>query len=182
MIGVACTGGSRELIPLSEAQSTPYVPPTVRIGSTPIVLTPSPQISEIDTQSQSEQAPVTPTPECEPNLTFISDVTLPDGTIVKPGQQLDKRWEVENSGTCNWDKRYRLKLIAGQNLGASIDQSLFPARTNTQALIRIIFTAPSEAGAQRSAWQAHDPNGEPFGDPIFIEIAVQEPTPTENNE
>lgn len=182
MIGTACTGGGGDILPLSNVQSTPYVPPTVRIGSTPIILPATSQADPLETQAQSEEVQSTPTPECEPILTFISDLTLPDGTVVQPGQSLDKRWQVENTGSCNWDIRYRLKLIAGPDLGAAIDQALYPARSNTQALIRIIFTAPDESGVQRSAWQAHDPQGEPFGDPIFIEVAVQEPQPSEDDE
>jgi hypothetical protein len=170
------------MLPLSEVQSTPYIPPTVRIGSTPIIIVETPEADPLETQSQSEETQFTPTPECEPDLTFLSDLSLPDGTVVLPGQSLDKRWQVENSGSCNWDIRYRLKLIAGPNLGAATDQALYPARSNTPAVIRIIFTAPDESGVQRSAWQAHDPHGEPFGDPIFIEVAVHEPPPSEDNE
>jgi hypothetical protein len=181
-IATACTGVSEDILPFSDVKSTPYIPPTVRIGSTPIVLPVTPQVAPLDTQVQSETPLSTPTPECKAGLTFIRDLTLPDGTVVLPGQTLDKRWQVENSGSCNWDTRYRLKLIAGPNLGAVIDQALYPARSNTQALIRITFTAPDESGVQRSAWQAHDPQGEPFGDPIFIEVAVQEPSPSEDDE
>ena len=174
LIGTACASGARDFLPGQDVQGTPYIPPTVHVGSTPITLPPTSQPNPSYTQTQSEEPLATPTPECEPYLTYISDLSLPDGTIVEPGQTLDKRWQVENSGSCNWDKRYHLKLVAGPNLGASIDQALFPARSNTQTMIRVTFTAPVESGVQRSAWQAHDPHGEPFGDQIFIEIAVQE--------
>ena len=180
-IGTACAGGASDFLPGSEVQSTLYIPPTVHVGSSPITLPPTSQPNPSHSQTQSEEPIATPTPVCDPYLTYISDLSLPDGTIVEPGQTLDKRWQVENSGSCNWDKRYRLKLVAGPNLGASIDQALYPARSNTQTMIRIIFTAPDESGVQRSAWQAHDPHGEPFGDPIFIEIAVQEPPASEGD-
>jgi hypothetical protein len=182
IIGSACTGVSEDILPFTEVRSTPYIPPTVRIGSTPIALPLTPQASSLATQSQSRETPSTPTPACKPDLTFIRDLTLPDGTVVLPEQQLDKRWQVENNGSCNWDMRYRLKLVAGPNLGAVVDQALYPARSNSQALIRITFTAPEEIGVHRSAWQAHDPQGEPFGDPIFIEIAVQEPPSSQDED
>ena len=60
-------------------------------------------------------------------------------------------------------------------MGASTEQALFPARSGTQALVRISFTAPEEPGAYRSAWQAFDPQDQPFGDPFFIEVIVPEP-------
>jgi hypothetical protein len=122
----------------------------------------------------------TPTPPCANNLVFLSDLTIPDATIVTPGEQLDKRWEVENRGSCNWDRKYSLRLIAGQDLGAGEQQALFPARSGTNAVIRVIFTAPNDAGIYRSAWQAFGPDGEPFGDPIFIEIEVA-PTTSEGS-
>jgi hypothetical protein len=94
---------------------------------------------------------------------------------VGTGQGLDKRWQVQNSGTCNWDSSYRMKLIAGPELSAQSEQALYPARSGTEMVIRILFTAPSEAGTYRSAWQAFDPQGEPFGEPFFIEVVVTSP-------
>jgi hypothetical protein len=68
-----------------------------------------------------------------------------------------------------------LRLIAGSDLGSPSELALYPARSSTQVEIRILFTAPEEAGAHRSAWQAYAPDGEPFGDQIFIDIVVAEP-------
>jgi hypothetical protein len=36
-----------------------------------------------------------------------------------------------------------------------------------------VFKAPSEPGSYRSAWQAYNPQGEPFGDPFFIDFVVE---------
>ena len=83
--------------------------------------------------------------------------------------------EVENNGNCNWSQGYRVRLIAGPELGAQKEQALFPARSGTRTAIRIVFKAPKEPGTYRSAWQAITPQGEPFGDPFFIEIKVEAP-------
>jgi hypothetical protein len=107
-------------------------------------------------------------------LLYISDMSIPDGTQVKPGEKLDKRWEVENNGTCNWDQTYQLKLVAGSEMGVPAEQSLYPARGGSKAVIRMVFTAPQDPGTYRSAWQAFDPNGSPFGDPFYIEVIVQQ--------
>jgi len=58
-------------------------------------------------------------------------------------------------------------------MGAATEQALYPARAGSQATISINFTAPSEPGTYNTAWQAIDPNGEPFGDAVFMEIIVQ---------
>lgn len=114
-----------------------------------------------------------PTPGCTDQLRFVEDVTIPDGAQVAPGQVINKQWRVENQGTCNWDDRYRLRLVQGPAMGAPEEQALYPARSGVQALIHIVFTTPMEAGRYRSAWQAYNPQGQPFGDTIYIEIVVQ---------
>ncbi len=109
---------------------------------------------------------------CLNNLHFLSDVTIPDGMIVSPGSTIDKRWSVENNGTCDWDKNYKLQLIEGDALGAETEQSLFPARSGAQVEILIRFIAPSEEGRYLSSWKAVDPRGNAFGEAIYMEIIV----------
>lgn len=143
-----------------------YRPPTLAVinqDSQQIQSTDSPQTAEI-----------TQMPTCTDNLVYTADLTIPDGTEVSPGAGLDKQWEVENQGTCNWNENYRLKFIGGEQLSASPEQALIPARSGTKTIIRIQMTAPQEAGNYRSAWQAYSPADEPFGDPIFIDFFVVE--------
>jgi len=109
---------------------------------------------------------------CADNLYYLDDLTVPDGSVFAPGAAIDKQWLVENNGDCSWDSRYRLQLVEGVDMGVSQTQALYPARAGAQAIIRIIFTAPNEPGSFRSEWQAFDPHGVPFGDPIFVEIFV----------
>jgi hypothetical protein len=100
-------------------------------------------------------------------------VTIPDYTVVAPGSSLDKQWLVQNSDSCNWDSRYRLRLISGDPLGASTEQALYPARAGMQATLRILFTAPLEGGEYVSEWQAYNPQGQAFGETVFIKIIVE---------
>ena len=147
-----------------------YMPPTLAIGAVPLRI----QGSTASTPEQALTPVVLPTsnPPCFDNLRYLEDQTIPDGSLVSPGEVLDKRWLVENNGSCNWEKDYRLTLISGFDLGAAPEQALYPARSGTQATIIIVFTAPAESGVYRSAWQASDPAGQPFGDPIFLEVQV----------
>ncbi len=139
-----------QIVPATQptATSTPTIVPT------PILPTP------------------TSTPPCTNNLTFTRDATIPDGTTVTAGQSIDKQWLVVNSGTCNWDSGYRLKLIGGNAMGAAAEQALYPARAGAQVTLRIIFTAPSAAGDYQGDWQAIAPDGTAFGDPVSIKITV----------
>ena len=35
-------------------------------------------------------------------ISFVADVTVPDGLPVAPGQILEKTWRLQNIGTCWW--------------------------------------------------------------------------------
>ncbi len=141
----------------------PTLSPTVKI----------PGDLNFDIQQDNEKGP-TPTPQCLNNLLFLRDLTIPDGTVVKSGDLLDKRWEVKNNGSCNWNEGYSVRLIAGPGMGMPVKQTLFPGLSGTDLVIRMIFIAPDEPGYFRSAWQAYDPQDIPFGDPFFIDIVVPE--------
>ena len=147
------------------AQKAPFVPPPLP-ATLPSAATPAAQPSAAQ-----------PTPACTNSLTYLEDLTIPDGTVVDPGATLDKQWRVRNSGTCNWDERYHLRLVDGDPLGAEEEVPLYPARAGAEAIVRIVFTAPQQPGTYISTWQAVDPQGNFFGDPIFIQIRVAAATP-----
>lgn len=157
------------------ATPTPFRPPTL---SAPLI---EPTFIILPTQEVATSTPVPePTPfptvnpaECVNDLTFIADLTIPDNTFTTFGSTLDKQWLVENSGSCHWTAGYRLRHIGGAVLGAPEEIALYPARSGTQATVRILFTAPFTEGIYESAWQAFDTNGDPFGDPIYISVVVQ---------
>jgi hypothetical protein len=154
---------------------TPFIPPT---GQAPLI---EPNLIIIPTPSIPAQVQVIPLPtiiptidqsNCVSNLTFLEDITIPDNSFVPFGSPIDKQWLVENSGTCNWTSEYRLRHTGGAVLGALEEVALFPARSGTQVTLQITFTAPFDEGLYESAWQAFDPNGLAFGDPVYIRILV----------
>jgi hypothetical protein len=163
---ISACGGIPAAPPRTGTQPPIYIPPT----QLPALPTPT----RLPLTTPIELRPAA-TPACTNQLAFQVDLSVPDGSQVAPGETLDKRWEVENSGTCNWDDRYSLRLVAGNELGAKPQMGLYPARSGTVAPIQILFTAPQEPGPYRSAWQAYGPDGEAFGDQIFIDILVNEP-------
>lgn len=116
--------------------------------------------------------PPSPTPVCFDDLDYLQDLTIPDGSLMTPGQQIDKRWQVRNSGSCNWDQRYSLRLISGDAMGANTSRPLYPARAGTEATLQVLFTAPQEAGTYECQWQAVNPDGTPFGDAFYMQIVV----------
>jgi hypothetical protein len=151
---------------------TPFIPPRAATATLPLVEENTPVIPTNTPQPANTASP-TATPPCSDGLDFVEDVTIPDGTVVSPGASIDKQWRVQNNGTCNWDARYRLRFAGGLDMGAASEQALFPARAGSQAIIRMAFTAPSEPGNYSTSWQAFNPKGEPFGEPVFMAIVVQ---------
>ena len=144
------------------------------------------------TSTESAEAQVTATPEpptpeasleptsslpktCSDSLKYLEDLTYPDGSIVTPGQAIEKQWRVENNGTCDWDGSYRLRLVDQfPALGAETELALFPARAGSQATLTINFVAPLEAGTYRTAWQAYNSEGLAFGDTVYMVIIVSQ--------
>jgi hypothetical protein len=146
-----------------------FLPPTAAFEPTskPLTISPTP-ITLISYQ--------TPSPAleslCNDNLIYIEDLTIPDGTVISPGSSVDKQWLVQNNGTCNWDYRYSLHKISGDEIGIELEQALFPARSGSKAVIQVAFTAPLQKGTYSIVWQAYDASGNPFGDPLSILIVV----------
>ncbi len=149
-------------VPPTDVPSTPTVAPLASSATAAPTVTASPTATAVS---------ITPTP-CTNDLQFVQDVTVPDGTSVTPGERVDKQWLVTNSGTCNWDSSYRLKLITGDAMGAPAELTLYPARAGTQATLRIVFTAPQTAGNYSTAWQAFAPDGTAFGQALTMQINV----------
>ena len=154
--------------------ASPFIPPSGEAQATSEVLpyTPPPLPTTLgEIPSPTAAAPV----PCFNSLRFIEDANFPDGTAVRAGEKIEKLWKVENNGTCDWDSRYRMKLVEGDQLGAPAELALYPARSGTQAELRVIFIAPRESRYYRSTWQAFGPDGQAFGDPFYIDIFVQAP-------
>lgn len=156
---------------------TPFVPPTSQslLIEPTFIINPTQNIVTIQSTPLPTIAPTLESETCVNDLNYIEDLTIPDNSFVTYGAAIDKQWLVQNSGTCDWDAGYRFIHIGGADLGAQKEFSLFPARAGAQAVIQIIFTAPFTDGEYESAWQAFDPDGLAFGDPLYIRVNVVSP-------
>jgi hypothetical protein len=125
-------------------------------------------------------APVVPPvpTACLNNLTFVEDLTVPDGTVVGPGDEVDKRWSVQNSGTCDWGEGYRLVPLDKGVFAGPEQVALFPARIGESATLQVVLQAPAEPGAYTSRWQAESALGELFGEVVYLLVIVEPATAT----
>jgi hypothetical protein len=131
-------------------------------------MTPSPSSTE---RSISTETPL-PFGSCTNGLTFMGDLTYPDRTKVLPGQPLEKRWKVRNSGSCDWGPEYRYRWTGGTRLADRDEFALYPAAAGSEAEIVVAMIAPAAPGEYTSDWRAFSPLGVPFGDALYIDIIV----------
>lgn len=157
--------------------------------STPTLdLTPSatPTITAIpsETGTPASSTPTLPSTACD-KVQMISDVTIPDGTVMLPGATFTKTWRLKNVGTCNWTTSYQLVFFSGEQMGGSspvnLPQNVLVGQTVD---ISINLTAPNAPGSYRGYWMFKNPDGALFGigaqanNPWWVDIRVSGSTDT----
>jgi hypothetical protein len=134
--------------------------------------------SSIPTNTQVPPATATPIP-C--NLAgFESDVTIPDGTIVTPGQLFTKTWRLRNVGSCTWTSGYQLVFHQGDAMGvpSGYAQALTAGTVPPGGTVDISvnLTAPLTAGTFKGYWRLRDPGGQFFalrnGNDFWVQVQV----------
>ena len=125
----------------------------------------------LDVAEISEEA--LPEPACTPDGRFVADVTMPPGTAVRPGAQMDKVWQVANSGTCAWGTGYELTRVGGTDLGAPESVAVPRTAVGESADLIVAFQAPSAAGTYSTSWQMRTPDGTVFGPILTLSFEVE---------
>ena len=149
--------------------------PTVSFNSTPGA-SPIPGFTPL----ASPAAPSGPTASlgdaCNNNV-FEADITIPDNSIMKPGEDFIKTWQVRNTGTCTWDEGYVLAFIGGDR---AIDPTNYEFKKssdfvapNTSVQLSIPLTAPLTPGTYQGTWRMQSDSGYFFGTPLTVIIEVK---------
>jgi len=165
---VALTVAARESqIPSSNGTPEPTPAETVAPASEP---TPSP--------TPTQPAAGGPTAGClKANLL---GETIPDDTILKPGEIFTKSWTVKNSGTCTWDQTYKLVFWGGDLMGGAYVYNFPTVAIPDQVVeIPIVLYAPEQPGTYRGYWRLQSPNGIDFGvgeydQSMWVQIVVSD--------
>ena len=152
--------------------STPIYYAVVQNAATPSQ-TPSPT----GTHYTATVAPVLLAYGCY-NLTFIRDVSIPDGTVLRPGESFTKTWKVMNSGTCQWMYKYKLAFLSGDKMGGESRGigKVIPEGKWTE--LSLSLDAPDSTGTYTGYWRFSDPDGNMFGATLSVSIKVGIPTDT----
>lgn len=102
------------------------------------------------------------------------DVTIPDNTVMTPGQAFTKTWRIKNAGICPWGAGYVL-TYAGYEYQMSGQFTPFTEviQPGQEVDVSVQFKAPDQAGVYTSAWSMRNPAGRTFPAVIFVKILVQ---------
>jgi hypothetical protein len=113
------------------------------------------------------------------NNVFEGDVTIPDGTILKPGEDFLKQWAIRNTGTCTWDDGYALVFTGGDR---AMDPYDFEFKKSSDFVspgegvnIGINLTAPIAEGKYQGTWRMRSDSGYYFGTPLTVIFEVRKP-------
>jgi len=145
----------------------------------------------IPTIARSPQPDVTPSQAGACNRVAAGvpfDITIPDDTIMQPGQSFTKTWRLVNNGTCKWTRLYAVVFFSGNPMGAHQTNYLNAEVLPGQSIdVSVEFIAPFEPGMYQSNWMLQSQAGELFGlgpngdAPFWVRIHVVGPptsTPT----
>lgn len=106
-----------------------------------------------------------PGAQCTDAATFVTDVTIPDETVMTPSQAFTKTWRVKNSGTCIWTTAYTYALEEGpgNEVWTDAPHPLTAAVEPGQSVdISVNLTAPAFSRGFTAYYQLYNAAGTPF--------------------
>jgi hypothetical protein len=139
--------------------------------------TPRAQPSPIGQRPGATQMPATDGggSGCSFDADYVSDVSIPDDTVMEPGASFVKTWRVRNSGTCNWDSEMALVFHSGDRMSGPDAAPVGAVAVGANADLDVELEAPTEPGTFRGNWQLETGAGRRFGPVLYVRIVVPEP-------
>ncbi|MFK7800306.1 MAG: NBR1-Ig-like domain-containing protein [Anaerolineae bacterium] len=114
------------------------------------------------------------------NYRFVTDVTIPDNSVLQVGHTMRKVWRVRNTGMTSWGDGYTLRHVRNENFAKDgiKEIPLPPAQPGQTIDIGLDITAPSSPGEHKTSWRPFNSQGNPFGFELFALIRVPTPIAT----
>ncbi len=129
--------------------------------------------------------PSTPVKTSTPNaagpdrVTFIADLSIPDGTTFRPSLSFRKTWRLKNTGTTTWGTGYKLVFVSGSQMSGPNEAPLAASvAPNGVVDITVDLISPENNGTYRGYWQLKNASGTLFGigstgdKPFWVDIKV----------
>jgi hypothetical protein len=112
---------------------------------------------------------------------FITDVTIPDGTVMTPSQVFVKKWRIKNIGSCAWTG-FSLVFDSGDAMGGPATKAISTLNAGQEVDLEVSLTAPATVGNYRGYWRINTNGGVlvPIvngnqGKSFYVDIKVQNP-------
>ena len=145
-----------------------------------------PATSTFTPQPTGTNTPVpTATPVC-PQAQFVTDVTIPDGTVMSQGQAFTKKWRIKNTGTCAWNG-YNMVFDSGDAMSGPASKPIGAVNPRQEIDLEVNLTAPNTAGNYRGYWRIVSNNNVLVpvlngyqGRAFYVDIKVQAPATATN--
>lgn len=173
--------GSQPVSPTPVAQATlPLILPSVEPPLTATATTTAvPTLPPTQTPTETATAVLpSATPACVYDMRFITDVTIPDDSLIAPGRPFTKVWRVQNSGTCAWPNGSVWFFAAGHQMGGPNSVSVPSALPGQIADIAVNLVAPTAPGQYTGYWSLRLPDGQVLDKRYYVRIIVPAPTAT----
>lgn len=97
------------------------------------------------------------TTECD-RAQFVSDVTIPDGKKMSPGEAFTKTWRLRNIGSCTWSG-YSLVFDTGNSMNGPASSAIANTPPGGTVDISVNLTAPAAPGSYRGYWRIRNVSG-----------------------
>jgi hypothetical protein len=111
-------------------------------------------------------------------LSWVADVTVPDATVMRPGEAFVKTWRIHNTGTTTFGTGHTLAFFGDDKMDGPDSVPLPHARPGDVVDITLMLTAPSSPGLHKSTWKGRDPHGTFFEYDLFALVDVIDPDQT----
>ncbi|MCS6773445.1 MAG: NBR1-Ig-like domain-containing protein, partial [Thermoflexales bacterium] len=109
---------------------------------------------------------------CRQAAVFLQDVTVPDGTAFRAGTPFTKTWRMRNASSCDWGFGYTLVHESDSLFSPVSRVPVSPTPSNANVDISVPMVAPAQPGIYTSTWRLQDPQGQWFGNRVFVVIRV----------
>jgi hypothetical protein len=106
--------------------------------------------------------------------TFISDVSLPDGTEVAVGTDVMKTWKLRNEGPQAWPEGTTLNLKRSKGAFDARPQPLAKLAAPGEEVEVSALIRPLEAGRGVVCFRLADATGQPFGAKLWADVLATE--------
>lgn len=159
------TGGAAGALPTVSFNVTPNTTPLA--GFTPLASSPAAPVGGTAASLGDS---------CH-NSSFEGDVTIPDGSVLPPGQNFEKVWAIKNTGSCTWDEGYALVYIGGSS--PNLDPYNFEFKTSSDFVaggesinMTLRLTTPCTPGKYEGHWRMRSDTGYYFGTVVSVYVEV----------